>query len=104
MHLTQIPTIPRADWRDPPSQKIDLEDGQSMTLNLWADKHGASPRAAMTAPCERVHMQQRAQWLLLIVGTTSDKHREVGYVVPPPMGKALDMEIRMTVLHNTGYV
>ena len=37
-------------------------------------------------------------------GTIRDKHREVGNAVPPPMEKALDMEIRNTILHNTGYI
>ena len=37
-------------------------------------------------------------------GTIRDKHREVGNAVPPPMGKALDMEIRKAILHNIGRI
>ena len=37
-------------------------------------------------------------------GTIRDKHREVGNAVPPPMGKALGMEIRKAILHNTGHI
>ena len=37
-------------------------------------------------------------------GTIRDKHREIGNAVPPPLGKALGMEIRKAVLRQKGKI
>ena len=37
-------------------------------------------------------------------GTIRDKHREIGNAVPPPLGKALGLEIRKAVLRQEGKI
>ena len=37
-------------------------------------------------------------------GTIRDKHREIGNAVPPPLGKALGLEIRKAVLRQQGKI
>ena len=37
-------------------------------------------------------------------GTIRDKHREIGNAVPPPLGKALGLEIRKAVLRHEGKI